>query len=497
MTRAQYQAQFGSAPPPPPTQSQAPVQMTRAQYQAQFGSAPPPPPTQGSQNQPTSNIPPGYTLSSAGVPIGGNLSSNLARLPGDIEGAGNALLPAIGDVFNDVTGKNKKTALQQVGDFGSTALTVASVLQPELGVGDLGLGAKLGANAALGAGFGASGALGAGDTNAGQVATQAGVGAAGGGLLGGIAGAIGNKAAETGESRLTELTQKLKTLSKSFADNSTAATNPIKTLVDTATEDGKPLIQGLSTPGGRVNVESLTNENGTGSVDNFIESHAQQVSHLVKSLPGPGIAADDFKTAVADALKSDPTIRGTLTLPKALATLDSKMTSAEMSYGKTLPWAAIDEIRQGMNKVYDPDERDVARVIGDTTRALLKQGSPGRSAIGAALDNESELIKARNFLQKIQGTRVGKGQLGTYFSKLIGGGAGAAIGSIGGPIGEAAGTLGGAYTADAIENAIAGHYFNPIGSGAARVAKGLLTSPVVGAVRAGLLRGATSLSSRL
>lgn len=125
-------------------------------------------------------------------------AENITALPKELLGAGNALLPAIGDAYNDVTGKNTKTALQQAGDVGSTALTLGTLI-PGVDLADLGaIGAKEGLEAApslaakltrgglLGGAFGASGALGAGQTDPTQIALSTGEGAIGGAATEGL-----------------------------------------------------------------------------------------------------------------------------------------------------------------------------------------------------------------------------------------------------------------------------------------------------------------------
>lgn len=73
-----------------------------------------------------------------------------------VKGAGNFLFPAVGDIYNDITGQNKKTALQQVGDVGLTALPFIP------GLGEYGEGARAAELATEGAGAAAkSGLLGA------------------------------------------------------------------------------------------------------------------------------------------------------------------------------------------------------------------------------------------------------------------------------------------------------------------------------------------------
>lgn len=148
--------------------------------------------------------------------------SFMDNLIGGAKAVGNFVAPIVGDVYNDISGQNNKTGLQQLGDLGQTALTAASFIP---GVGEGALAAKLGigaervvgeglgaagtagimgtatktvpnalsrltTNAAIGAGFGVTGALGAGQTDPGQIGKSALAGT----LLGGGLGAVGEGA---------------------------------------------------------------------------------------------------------------------------------------------------------------------------------------------------------------------------------------------------------------------------------------------------------------
>lgn len=443
-----------------------------------------------------------------------------------IKGVGNFLFPIAGDAYHDIKGDSTKTALQQAGDLGSSALSAATLI-PGVGEGVLGLkagllGAKaaeagaeganlaskaapgllssVGKNAALGGAFGATGALGSGDTDPTKIAESTALGAGTGGLLGAGSHFLGEtlgKASATPESRLTEQTARLKTLTKALNDNSrpangmSGATNPIKTL-----EENK-WTSLLKSPNGKVDGSALTNPQDTGVIDNEIENHSAQASDLVKSLQGT-VPLDSFRKAAEDAIKSDPGIRGSLNIPKELALLDSKLASAKMSYGDELPYKAIDEIRAGMNRGYNPDEMDTKRVIGDTARQFLYNGNGTNDAIRSAMANEAELIRARNFVEKLHGTSVPGGQFGKYFADVIGAGVGTGLGNaVGGPIGGAIGTgIGGAAT-HKLGGILQGRYFDPIGSKTAgllsKVAKSGAGKTIRGTAKAGLLRGSGSL----
>lgn len=123
----------GYQPPLPPGQSQGKQSGNAAGY------APPTPPT-----QPTTTTQAGDTSD----PSGGFLQGLQEDLQGTnpnpigtqignaITGAGNFLFPAVGDIYNDLTGKNQKTALQQAGDVG------LSILPFIPGLGEYGEGAR-------------------------------------------------------------------------------------------------------------------------------------------------------------------------------------------------------------------------------------------------------------------------------------------------------------------------------------------------------------------
>lgn len=455
------------------------------------GFAPPTPPAQSPAPQAqSSNGDKGF--------LGDIESGNFG---GAAEDAGDFIAPAVADTYHDIKGDSTKTGLQQAGDWGSTLLSALALvpgLEPEalaakaglVGEEGLGVAGRIAANSALGAGFGTTNAIGAGETNPGQIAQSGLLGGAVGGGLGAageaLGGLIDKYASKTTASQLADQTNRLKTLQKSAAENTRGATTPITTLLNTSDESGNKLASLLKVSDGKVDASGITNQEGTGALDNLIDAHSEDATKLVQSMKG-GVPIEDFRTMAENEIKNDPTIRGTLSVPKALATLNSKLDSAEMSYGKVLPYTAIDEIRAGMNKVYNPEERDVARIIGDTSRKILYNGDGTNDAFKATMANESELIRAKNFAQKLHGTTVKGGRLGKYSARMLGGLAGGLAGKIGGPIGEAAGALGGAYVGDTTEDLLQKSYFNPISG---RIA-GLLKTPLKGAgklANAGILR---------
>lgn len=486
-------ATVGGYQPPTPQGQTVPQQSGNA-----AGYAPPTPPVapvQSAQTPADSSDASGGFLSGLQEDIQGtNPNSIGTQLENTAKSVGNFLLPSIGDTYNDIVGKNNKTGLQQLGDAGSTLLGLASVI-PGLDVigapleaargADLaaegaskvapGLLSSVAKNAGLGAAFGATGAVGQGDTNLGDIAKSTAEGAATGGALGGIGHGIGGllskEAGKTGEANLREFTTVRKTLNKALTDNSRpagamgAATDPISTLAQSG------LLKDLKQTQGKLDVGALTNENGTGSIDNLIEGHSQDASNLIEQLPGT-VPTEEARQAVLDEIVKNPDIADAGDVDKAENEVNRRFASFQRTFGSQLPYTKIDDIRVAMNKIYDPETRNVARSIGDMMRSYLYNGGSTNEAIRSSMANEAELIRARNYLQKLHGTPMGKG-MQKIAHEIIGSGIGGTIGSIGGPIGAGLGAAATGAATKAAEDALSGNKFNPIG---AKVAGGLLNA---------------------
>lgn len=111
----------GYAPPA------APGQTAPAQPAGSTGYAPPVPPPAPAQTETPAATPgadpSGGFFSGLQEDLSGTNPDNIGtQLENTAKSAGNFLFPAVGDIYNDLTGKNKKTALQQAGDVALTAL---------------------------------------------------------------------------------------------------------------------------------------------------------------------------------------------------------------------------------------------------------------------------------------------------------------------------------------------------------------------------------------
>lgn len=154
MTRAQYQAKYGSPPPLPtqPAQGQSqPISMTRAQYQAKYGVAVPVSQTQNAA--PSAPTPPPLTDIPAQLAYSGNAMMNTAKnvtnalglkgttdtFGGDIAAAENPSAVKGGELQVPSAEQNAGAILQ------TGAIAATPFIGPESLLGNIGAGAALGA----------------------------------------------------------------------------------------------------------------------------------------------------------------------------------------------------------------------------------------------------------------------------------------------------------------------------------------------------------------
>lgn len=381
---------------------------------------------------------------------------------------------------------------------GGNALTLGSLFVPggeaadavTGGSGLLGAGGRVAANSALGAIQGLGGGMQAGQS-AEELPGSAGMGAAiGGGLsaAGELGGALASSlASKTPESQLEAQTNRLKTLQNSFDDNTvftkdpatgalSVKSDPIQTLSDTN------LINGLKVVDGRVNTDNVS----AGLQDLMAKNDAKS-TELVQGMEG-GVALKDFKDDVVDAVKSNAQIRDSGKLPQALAEVERRFGSYTQSFatmgddGKvvddSIPYPTLNNIRIAMNREFDPETRDVARVIGDTARGLLYDEDTGSPELQQIMSKQGDLLKAQNFVDKLRGTTVKGGRLGKYIADLGAGVVGSTVGgAIGGPVGAAIAAPASALAADKLVGMAQGNYFSPVAARAARSVQDLAASP--------------------
>lgn len=361
------------------------------------------------------------------------------------------------------------------------------------GGGAANVAGRIGVQGVLGAGMGAAGALAGGNTSASGIAKNALLGA---GISGGVAGAgelgsalVSSMSNNSGASRLMDKTNDLSTLKRAFNNASTATTDPISTM------DQNNLIKDLRVVDGKIDVSGITNPGRTGSLDNLIDQQQQMGTQAVAGMQG-GIPTTDFKDQVIGAIKNNSNLKAAGKIASTTNEISKMFDDYQSSYGDTIPYKDVNDIRVAMNKQFNPDTWDAEKAIGNAARGVLynaaddttalangggvmSTGSKGANAatLKSAMQNEQELINAKEFMNTLDTKAVKGGRLGKMFAGVIGSGVGAAVGSAAGPFGTIAGSVAGDVAANKAMGFAQSNYFNPISGRAGNSLKNFISSP--------------------
>lgn len=342
--------------------------------------------------------------------------------------------------------------------------------------------ARVGVQTALGALQGLGGGMQEGQSGA-QLKSSAQTGALiGGGLAtagefgSALLSSIGNT---TPEDRLLSQKDRLKTLQNSFDDNSTftknAATgkfvetsNPIQTLSTNG------LVSKLKVVDGRVNTEGV--ESG---LQDLLDASNKRATTLVQGLTGT-VPATEFQTTVEDAIKNNPTIRGSGGVSKALGQVQRMFEDYTNTYGADLTYPQINEIRTSMNRYFNADTVDVERAVGNAARDTLYSAEGGSPELKGVMGNIGQYLKAQDFVDRLRGTVVRGGRLGKYLADMVGSGVGTAMGSALGPFGMGVGAVAGGAAADKAMSMYQNNFFNPMMARGANALSRFAASPAAG-----------------
>lgn len=439
--------------------------------------APEAPATAGPSNFGTA----GATGPGGGPPLSGNFAENISKLPGELGDIGGKLLPILPDLINDIQGKNDKTALQQVGDAGLSALWFLPFGDIAEGLGAAGEALGLGANIAkpaaqiatgLATGYAGdvSSNLSEGKTGA-SVATPGMGTVLGGGLSAAAlgAGALYNKflgqqnavekvqsiwedaagSTKTGIKNMSQTASKGLTANPEFLANAgilpetsevngrvvfntgedSAAQQTIQNRIKALSElrdaslDHGP-IQDLG--------EGMTAHYEAPTV-NFEDLRQQMLSQAEKDYSGTAMnTAKAQINAEMDALKADP---------KYAINPNGEMTATQTSKIKTYLQgrAGLDKLTNGLQaQVFDTMQNTSKKAVEDAAEA---SNNPDVKAVNKIIQQHYDALK---FLDKINGQTIKGGRLGTYLKEAVGSAVGGSIGTaLGGPAGTVFGTLAG------------------------------------------------------
>lgn len=430
----------------------------------------------------------GFAVTKAGDMINGtnNASQYDLSAPSPIQTLGNAALTvgqgAIGGVPAGVAAA--VPGLEAAAPIGESIFS---------GGGAANVAGRIGVQTVLGAGMGVASSLSDNNTTVGGITKNTGIGAVINGGLG-AAGELGNALVDslsnnTGASKLMDKTNDLSTLKKAFNSASTATTDPITTL------DQNNLIKDMKVVDGKIDVSNITNPQGTGSLDNLIDQQQQMGTQAVAGMTG-GVQTQDFKNQVINTIQNNSNLKAAGKIGNTVKEIGNMFDDYKNSYGDTIPYQDVNSIRVAMNKQYNPDTWDAEKAIGNAARSVLynaaddtttlangggimSTGSKGANAatLKSAMQNEQELINAKEFTSSLDTKAVKGGRMGKMLAGLAGSGVGAAVGSAAGPFGTIAGSVAGDVAANKAMGFAQSNYFNPISGRAGNSLKNFISSP--------------------
>lgn len=296
-----------------------------------------------------------------------------------------------------------------------------------------------------------------------------GIGTYTGGALGlataGVGSGIRRLASQTGQGKLESLSKTLSSVQKVVDRN---------TKYDTV--NGKRVVR--SNPLMTLKNENLLPAVVDGKIDSTaireqVRQRLQEASELTRQTiasSGKVVPFTQFRDAIRKKIKGDSTLKGLGKTETTLKAVDRVLASYKNSYGKKIPVTSIDEIREAVNREWNPDTRDMYRAIGDAARDIVYDVVPDKK-VRDLLRKEGELLGADDFLEVLHGKAVKGGRLGAYISQILGAIAGGSVGTVLNPvIGGGVGAVAGGIAAGKIAKGIQSQYFKtPLANTARRL----------------------------
>lgn len=341
MTRAQYQAKYGSPPPlaTQPTQGQSqPISMTRAQYQQKYGVTVPAPTENTAPIAPT---PPPLTDIPAQLAYSGNTMTNTAKnitnalgLGGTVDTFGSDIAAAEnpdavkGGELQVPSAEQNAGALLQTG-----AIAATPFIGPESILGNIGAGAGLGAAQQGGQAM-------TQNAPAQTVANQAGIGGILGGGASGIASGAG-KVAEMAGNKISNTV--IKPTAKDIADGFNTDTIQKYDLGGTLNQTAAKLKSLMSDLSSQLKAKLASSDSGIDLADVFDKTKAdlQSPQGVIGNFGQNAGTARQLDSLQDEVLQANPT--GKLSIPDAQIVKQQAGLNGEWIHGSADPDANAKE----------------------------------------------------------------------------------------------------------------------------------------------------------
>ena len=249
---------------------------------------------------------------------------------------------------------------------------------------------------------------------------------------------------------LKEQNTRLKTVNASFSENTKNYNNPDGTTRTVTPVDtlGKYKIY-PDVENGAINMGDYKTSSGAlGKLRGEIENLDSQIDTILKNT-GAKIPLDDLWKEAVDKAKSNPELKQSGQVESTITKIDKRFGDYVNSYGNTVDIAELNNIRKVANKDWSPDTQDVSKIVGDIARDKVYNATEDLK-VKELLRDQSELLSAKNYAQKLNGTKVIGGRMGNYAARTAGAVIGATVKNA--PvIGPVLGMLGGEYIARALQ----------------------------------------------
>jgi hypothetical protein len=266
---------------------------------------------------------------------------------------------------------------------------------------------------------------------------------------------------------LQEQNSRLKSVGNSFKENTKTITQPdgTKTTVTPADTFTKYGIKPEVTKG---TIDMGDYKTGTGALGE-IKTQVQNLDSAIDSQlesSGKILDLEQLKNEAIAQAKADPTLKRQGAVSSTVAKLESRFNDYQASYGDMLDIKELNEIRKVANQDYTAETHDASRVVGDVARKQVYDATPDQ-AVKGLLQEQGSLLSAKDYAEKLNGTKVKGGRLGNYALRT----AGAIIGStvdkmpVAGPL---LGAMGGEYLARGLQ---ASQFSSPLAEAKAAIQK--------------------------
>lgn len=468
MTRAEYEAKYG-APPTPRASSPAPVKMTRAEYETKYGMSP-------SNQQPVIAKPKTFlskvdqfaTTPTFKANTDGSMISNVAKTIGNIPSSaarlakGAVVSPFVSafNVVKDVGGSVKEKG------FMGTAKDIASGFNTLVNetAGKAYTGAQ---NFAKDFNNDPTGTLGKGIEKIAKVGIEDPLFVPSlfyGGKKVGITGDVVQstarpviKEATALASEATALASDITKLSKveklapnvlkkdvtalrseKITEGLMEQNNRLKTVGNSFNENTiqRKLPDGsvsIVTPAqtfakynitpkvekGSINMgDWVTGQGELGKMKNLIEESDASITSLLKE-KGKPVSLESFENNAIKRAMSDEMLRREGTVESTIQKIKNQVADYKRSYGDSIDTVEINEIRKVQNRRFDPETMDSRRIIGDISRDVVYNATDDQ-IVKKMLQEQGEILAARNYANKLNGTKVQGGKLTTMALRATG-----------------------------------------------------------------------------